>query len=85
VRQKVAASAFARGYLDGIVTRVFDQLADAGYFYDPVEREVRGRGQRAGGTSGVSQGEGVVAGCCAAAVLWCGQSMGFPVGQWIMV
>ena len=40
VRAKVAASAFARGYLDGIVTRVFDQLADAGYFYDPVEREV---------------------------------------------
>jgi hypothetical protein len=43
VRAKVAASAFARGYLDGIVTRVFDQLADAGYFYDPVEREVSTR------------------------------------------
>ena len=42
VRAKVAASAFARGYLNGIVKNVFQQLQDTGYFYDPVEREVRG-------------------------------------------
>lgn len=40
VRAKVAASAFARGYLNGIVKSVFQQLQDTGYFYDPVEREV---------------------------------------------
>jgi hypothetical protein len=41
VRAKVAASTFARGYLNGIVKSVFQQLQDSGYFYDPVEREVR--------------------------------------------
>jgi hypothetical protein len=41
VRAKVAACAFARGYLGGIVKNVFQQLQDTGYFYDPVEREVR--------------------------------------------
>jgi hypothetical protein len=40
VRAKVAACAFARGYLGGIVKNVFQQLQDTGYFYDPVEREV---------------------------------------------
>jgi hypothetical protein len=30
VRAKVAASAFARGYLNGIVTSVFQNLQDAG-------------------------------------------------------
>jgi hypothetical protein len=40
VRAKVAACAFARGYLGGIVKTVFQQLQDTGYFYDPVEREV---------------------------------------------
>lgn len=40
VRQKVAASTFARGYLSGIVTTVFDRLQAAGYFYDPIQREV---------------------------------------------
>lgn len=40
VRAKVAASTFARGYLNGIVKSVFQQLQDSGYFYDPVEREV---------------------------------------------
>lgn len=40
VRAKVAASAFARGYLNGIVKSVFQQLQDTGYFYDPVERQV---------------------------------------------
>jgi hypothetical protein len=41
VRAKVAASTFARGYLNGIVKSVFQQLQDSGYFYDLVEREVR--------------------------------------------
>lgn len=40
VRQKVAASAFARGYLSGIVNTVFDRLVNSGYIYDPVMREV---------------------------------------------
>ncbi|GIL50752.1 hypothetical protein Vafri_6901 [Volvox africanus] len=40
VRQKVAASAFARGYLTGIVNTVFDRLVSSGYIYDPVMREV---------------------------------------------
>lgn len=41
VRAKVAASTFARGYLNGIVSSVLTRLEDAGYFYDPVEREVQ--------------------------------------------
>jgi hypothetical protein len=45
VRAKVAACAFARGYLGGIVKNVFQQLQDTGYFFDPVEREVRAGGQ----------------------------------------
>mmetsp|Transcript_19841 Transcript_19841/g.34202 ORF Transcript_19841/g.34202 Transcript_19841/m.34202 type:complete len:529 (+) Transcript_19841:243-1829(+) len=40
VRQKVAASTFARGYLGGIVTSVFDQLQSSGFFFDPVLKEV---------------------------------------------
>lgn len=40
VRQKVAASTFARGYLSGIVNTVFDQLQASGVFYDPLLREV---------------------------------------------
>lgn len=40
VRAKVAACAFARGYLGGIVKNVFQQLQDTGYFFDPVKREV---------------------------------------------
>lgn len=40
VREKVAAQTFARGYLTGLVGNVFDKLYEAGYFYDPVEREV---------------------------------------------
>ena len=42
VRQKVAASTFARGYLSGIVTTVFGKLQTSGFFYDPVLREVCG-------------------------------------------
>lgn len=40
VRQKVAASTFARGYLSGIVNSVFGKLQDSGFFYDPLLREV---------------------------------------------
>ncbi|KXZ49444.1 RSP3 protein [Gonium pectorale] len=40
VRQKVAASAFSRGYLSGIVNTVFERLVSSGYIYDPVLREV---------------------------------------------
>ncbi|KAH8874017.1 Radial spoke head protein 3 like [Schistosoma japonicum] len=37
---KVAAQAFARAYLADLQTHVFNNLAEAGYFYDPVERDV---------------------------------------------
>ena len=40
VRAKVAASTFSRGYLNGIVSSVFDRLQANGTFYDPVLREV---------------------------------------------
>ena len=40
VRQKVAASTFSRGYLSGIISSVFDGLAESGHFFDPVLREV---------------------------------------------
>mmetsp|Transcript_21170 Transcript_21170/g.58791 ORF Transcript_21170/g.58791 Transcript_21170/m.58791 type:complete len:521 (-) Transcript_21170:1259-2821(-) len=40
VRRKVAASTFARGYLSGIVSSVFDGLQQSGFFYDPVLRDV---------------------------------------------
>lgn len=40
VRQKVAASTFARGYLSGIVNTVFGRLQQTGYFYDPLLKEV---------------------------------------------
>ena len=40
VRQKVAASSFARGFLDTVVEDVFADLHQAGHFYDPVEKEV---------------------------------------------
>jgi hypothetical protein len=36
VHRKVAASTFARGYLSGIVSSVFDGLQQSGFFYDPV-------------------------------------------------
>lgn len=42
VREKVAACAFARGYLNGLVGTVFQHLRDQGVFFDPVEREVQG-------------------------------------------
>ena len=41
VRQKVAASSYARGFLEGVVGEVFQDLHQAGYFYDPVEKEVQ--------------------------------------------
>ncbi|KAK4468667.1 hypothetical protein MN116_007851 [Schistosoma mekongi] len=37
---KVAAQAFARAYLADLQTHVFNNLAETGYFYDPVERDV---------------------------------------------
>ena len=40
VREKVAAQTFARGYLSGLVGNVFDNLYEAGFFYDPVQKEV---------------------------------------------
>jgi hypothetical protein len=40
VREKVAASTFARGYLTGMVDSVIDSLWSQGFFYDPVERAV---------------------------------------------
>lgn len=40
VREKVAASTFARGYLNGLMDTVFNKLDKEGYFYDPVQREV---------------------------------------------
>lgn len=36
----MAASTFARGYLNGLMDTVFDKLDRDGYFYDPVQREV---------------------------------------------
>lgn len=40
VRAKVAASAFSRGYLNGIVSSVFQKLQKTGFFFDPGEKEV---------------------------------------------
>jgi len=41
VKEKIAASTFARSYLDGIMGTVFDNLRSEGYFYDPVEKDVQ--------------------------------------------
>lgn len=41
VREKVAAGAFARAFLSGVMSSVVDSLWQQGYFYDPREREVR--------------------------------------------
>jgi hypothetical protein len=37
---KIAARAFAQSYLADLVPSVFGTLADNGYFYDPVERDI---------------------------------------------
>ncbi|XP_067946043.1 radial spoke head protein 3 homolog [Watersipora subatra] len=37
---KIASRAFAQSYLADLVPSVFGTLADNGYFYDPVERDV---------------------------------------------
>ena len=37
---KLAAKAFSLAYLNDLVPAVYGTLADAGYFYDPVEREL---------------------------------------------
>jgi hypothetical protein len=40
VREKLAASAFARSYLASLRRSVFSQLHESGHFYDPVRREM---------------------------------------------
>lgn len=35
---KIAARAFARGFMKDLIPTVFGLLSDHGYFYDPVER-----------------------------------------------
>merc|ERR1712060_895869 len=40
VREKGAAQAFARGYLQGLVGTVFEKLHEDGFFFDPVSKEV---------------------------------------------
>merc|ERR1712013_862110 len=37
---KIAARAFAQSYLQDLVPSVFGTLHDAGYFFDPVERDI---------------------------------------------
>ncbi|CAD5125737.1 DgyrCDS13946 [Dimorphilus gyrociliatus] len=37
---KIAARAFAQSYLADLIPSVFGTLADNGYFYDPIERDV---------------------------------------------
>jgi hypothetical protein len=41
LREKIAARAFAKGYLSDLHTNVFESLNDTGHFYDPVRREVQ--------------------------------------------
>lgn len=41
VREKVAASMFARGFLSGVVDSVIDSLWTKGHFQDPVEATVK--------------------------------------------
>ncbi|XP_066274080.1 radial spoke head protein 3 homolog B-like isoform X2 [Branchiostoma lanceolatum] len=38
--EKIAARAFAQSYLADLIPSVFGTLADNGYFFDPVERDV---------------------------------------------
>ncbi|XP_055982288.1 radial spoke head protein 3 homolog [Sorex fumeus] len=38
--QKIAARAFTQRYLADLLPSVFDSLREAGYFYDPVERDI---------------------------------------------
>lgn len=40
VREKVAAAAFARQYVQGVRASVLGQLVDEGFFFDPVAKEV---------------------------------------------
>jgi hypothetical protein len=39
-KEKIAAQTFARNYLGGLISGVFEGLTNEGVFYDPVEREV---------------------------------------------
>ncbi|CAH8517336.1 unnamed protein product [Dicrocoelium dendriticum] len=38
--EKVCAYAFSKAYLTDLKLVVFDNLAENGYFYDPVERDI---------------------------------------------
>jgi len=40
LKEKVAAAAFAKNYMEGIENSVLDRLSKMAYFYDPVERQV---------------------------------------------
>eukprot|EP00294_Goniomonas_avonlea_P016186 CAMPEP_0114552940 /NCGR_PEP_ID=MMETSP0114-20121206/7389_1 /TAXON_ID=31324 /ORGANISM="Goniomonas sp, Strain m" /LENGTH=332 /DNA_ID=CAMNT_0001737843 /DNA_START=220 /DNA_END=1218 /DNA_ORIENTATION=+ len=40
VSEKVAARSFARRYVGDVMSTVFDGLADTGFFYDPMVREI---------------------------------------------
>jgi hypothetical protein len=40
VREKIAATAFARSYLGSLRRNIFSQLHDSGHFYDTVRREM---------------------------------------------
>lgn len=41
VTEKVAARSFTKGYLSDLHTKVFANLSDAGFFYNPLEKEVK--------------------------------------------
>lgn len=41
LRQKVAARSYAKAQMAVVQDRVFMRLVECGYFYDPLEREVR--------------------------------------------
>ncbi|GMI09106.1 hypothetical protein TrRE_jg6514 [Triparma retinervis] len=40
LKEKVAARAFAKGYLSDLHANVFESLEETGHFYDPVRKEV---------------------------------------------
>jgi hypothetical protein len=40
VAEKIAARAFAKSYLQGLIPTVFENLATNGYFYEKIEREL---------------------------------------------
>jgi hypothetical protein len=40
IADKIAARAFAKSYLQSLIPTVFDHLANNGYFYEKIEREL---------------------------------------------